>query len=309
MKTSGTKSLKAPSGTFIARPRRLYGILGSPLGHSLSPAFHNLAFARAAYPGVYCLWEKQKDELEEFFRAVRSLPIAGLSVTIPHKQNVIPFLDELSARARLVGAVNTVVSKEGKLIGGNTDVDGFLLPLQDYSQKTRLPARALVLGAGGASRAVLAGLAELGLKKISVTARKREKTAALLESLPANVAAKAGVIAWEDRSTALAGPEGTLVVNTTPLGMEGAFPGQNPLPAEAFALLEGDRESAAAPSLFFDLVYAPRHTPFLLAARERGVATLDGTGFFAAQAARQFQTWTGLSLAFDEAGQILKEIS
>jgi shikimate dehydrogenase len=299
---------------FPLKPRHIYGILGHPLGHSLSPAFHNLAFARTGYPGVYCLFERQKESLPEFFRAARALPLAGLSVTIPHKEQVLPFLDRLSDRARLAGAVNTVLFAGREVFGDNTDTTGFLLPLRDYATRAKLPAGALILGAGGAARAVLAGLRELGFAKVSVAARCPEKARALLAALPWEKATRVSALAWEDRASALIGEDGVLVVNTTPLGMQGAHPGENPLPEEAFALLcrkdgENSRTGAnkTAPSLVYDLVYAPRLTPFLAAAQKRGLACLDGTGFFAAQAAAQFRLWTGLELSLADAGRILEE--
>ncbi|MDR1490730.1 MAG: shikimate dehydrogenase [Desulfovibrio sp.] len=298
---------------FPLKPRHIYGILGDRLGHSLSPAFHNLAFARAGYPGVYCLFERQKESLPEFFRAARALPLAGLSVTIPHKEHVLPFLDRLSDRARLAGAVNTVLFAAEGVLGDNTDIAGFLSPLRDYAAKMKFPDEALVLGAGGAARAVLAGLLELGFAKVSVAARRPEKARELLAALPWEKTTRIFALAWEDRVSALSGREGVLVVNATPLGMQGVHPGANPLPDEAFALLcrkEGENLAGAdkaAPSLVYDLVYAPRLTPFLAAARERGLACLDGTGFFVAQAAAQFCLWTGLELSLADAGRILEE--
>ncbi|MDR3175416.1 MAG: shikimate dehydrogenase [Desulfovibrio sp.] len=299
---------------FPLKPRHLYGILGYPVGHSLSPAFHNLAFVRAGYPGVYCLFERQKEDLPEFFQAARALPLAGLSVTIPYKEHVLPFLDRISDRARLAGAVNTVLFARGGAFGDNTDIAGFLLPLREYATKAELPAEALVLGAGGAARAVLAGLREMNFAKVSVAARRPEKARELLAALPWEKATRVSALAWEDRVSALNGEQGVLVVNTTPLGMQGAHPGKNPLPDEAFAMLcrkEGGRSRAdkdtAAPSLVYDLVYAPRLTPFLAAAQERELACLDGTRFFAAQAVAQFRLWTGFELSLEDAGRILEE--
>ncbi|MDR2605003.1 MAG: shikimate dehydrogenase [Desulfovibrio sp.] len=318
---------------------KLYGILGKPVGHSISPAFHSRAFALKGIPGVYCAWEKQEEELPDFFHAVRTLPIAGVSVTIPYKHKVVPFSDELTDRARLTGAVNTIFRRDGRLTGGNTDVDGLLMPLARRAGP--MPREALILGAGGAARAVLAGLTELGLPLVAVTARDKGKAEELIAAftrakeasrrcpelpgkdraghassaaLPAN-APVYRALAWEKRIEALVDMEAPLVINATPLGMQGAFEGQNPLPEEAFALCArrpqrppGDARDDTIRPVFFDLVYAPRETRFLAAARARGFECIDGLAFFAAQAVGQFKAWTGKEFALHDAEQILEAL-
>jgi shikimate dehydrogenase len=329
-----------------------YGILGWPVGHSISPAFHNRAFALKGVSGVYRAWEKREEELPEFFRSVRSLPIAGLSVTIPYKRKVACFLDELTDRARLTGAVNTVFRRDGRLVGGNSDVDGLLMPLARRPEPP--PREVLVLGAGGAARAVLAGLAELGPSSVAVAARDKGKAEELIAAfargkdasgfrpepsgdgggrnppaaLPDNAPAyraTGGVgpenapayraTAWEERADVFAGMEAPLVINATPLGMRGVFEERTPLPEEAFALRarrrrsrqEAERDGESGP-VFFDLVYAPRETHFLAAARAQGFACIDGLAFFAAQAIGQFKAWTGMELALHEAEHILETL-
>ncbi|MDR0338933.1 MAG: shikimate dehydrogenase, partial [Desulfovibrio sp.] len=153
----------------VLPPLHMYGILGTPLAQSLSPAIHNRAFASLGHPGAYFAWEKQDSELPAFFEAVRGLPIAGLSVTIPHKRTVMAFLDEISPEARRAGAVNTVFRRNEQLVGDNTDVEGFLWPL--CAREAALPSAGLVLGAGGACRAALAGLSALGMTNLVVAAR------------------------------------------------------------------------------------------------------------------------------------------
>ncbi|MDR1685055.1 MAG: shikimate dehydrogenase [Desulfovibrio sp.] len=316
----------------------LYGILGRPVGHSISPAFHNRAFALKGVPGIYCAWEKQEEELPDFFHAVRTLPIAGLSVTIPYKSKAAPFLDELTNRARLTGAVNTVFRRDDRLAGGNTDVDGLLMPL---ARRAGPPLReALILGAGGVARAVAAGLTELGLSLIAVAARDKDKAEKLLAAFsfgkeasgpcperpegdreghasradsPVTPAYRA--LAWEERVYALADMGVPLVINATPLGMQGAFEDRSPLPDEAFDLCarrmrrsSGDARSDTNRPVFFDLVYAPRETRFLAAARAHGFECIDGLAFFAAQAVGQFTAWTGKEFTLQEAEQILETL-
>jgi shikimate dehydrogenase len=293
----------------------IYGILGRPVGHSVGPAFHNRAFALKGIPGVYFAWEKREEELPDFFHAVRSLPIAGVSVTIPYKRKVLPFLDEITEKVRLTGAVNTVFHRNGGLAGGNSDVNGLLAPLARRSGHP--PREALVLGAGGAAGAVLAGLSELGLTEVRVAARDKAKAEELIAAFARNrdQASAYRAISWEERVAAAADMEAPLVINATPLGMRGAFEGQSPLPDEAFELRarreQGTRRSGRDGkhrAVFFDLVYAPRETRFLASARAHRFECIDGLAFFAAQAIGQFAAWTGTELTLDDAERILETL-
>jgi len=268
-------------------PQYLYGVLGMPLAQSLSPALHTWGFTRSGHPGAYFAWEKNTDELPAFFATVRSLPIAGLSVTIPHKQAVIPFLDQLTPRAQAVGAVNLIYRQGERLVGDNTDVAGFLAPLlklRDAGKK--LPDRALLLGAGGAGRAVLAGLRELGLTEVWIAARNAAKAEALARDFSCRT------LTWNDREQALADLGPILAINATPLGMAGTFAGQSPLPALPLLTLP-DQVNAW---FIYDIVYNPVQTPLLATARERGMTCIDGLDFFVAQAREQFRLWTGAEL-------------
>ena len=141
-------------------PEKLYAIIGHPLGHTMSPALHNSGFSMYNLASVYMAFPTPPEKLSNFMTAFRTLPIHGASVTIPHKETVIEYLDEITPRAKTVGAVNTLFWQEDKLVGDNTDVLGFMAPLIGMESKFK---RALVLGAGGAAKAVLAGLKELGV--------------------------------------------------------------------------------------------------------------------------------------------------
>ncbi len=309
--------------TFSRAPTRLYGILGRPLGHSLSPALHSWAFARQGYAGAYLAWEKREDELPGFFAAVRSLPVAGLSVTLPYKEAVTAFLDGLTPRAIAVGAVNTVFWDEGRLLGDNTDVAGFLAPLrgacgappaggldlpvpQGIAAEKKAPAGAtgevVILGAGGVCRAALAALHELGFAKISVAARSPAKAGILQQVFGC------GFIPWEEREEALLGRCPELLINATPLGMLGALEGQSPLPASFWPRLAARRKEAGSRCLVYEIIYRPAETLFLNHARAAGFAVLDGAEFFAAQAVEQFRIWTGLPLPFDAACGRVREL-
>ena len=266
-------------------PQFLYGILGTPLGHSLSPRLHNRAFRLLHHAGAYFAWEKTASELEAFFRAVRSLPISGLSVTLPHKEAVIPFLDGLCPRAERAGAVNTVFWREGRLLGDNTDVGGFLAPLK---KRPNLPQAALILGAGGVCRAALAGLRELDIPRIIVAARDPSKARQLAQDFHCSV------IPWEERETSALAMRPLLIINATPLGMSGAGQERSPVPENLWATLAAGGKGGD--SLAYDLVYSPPRTLFLSQAEARGIPVLNGLDFFVSQAAEQLRLWTGRAL-------------
>jgi len=263
---------------------QLYGITGYPLGHSLSPVLHNWALRRAGIAGAYLAWPLQTGQMPELIQAVRTLRIQGLSVTIPHKEAVMPLLDSLTARARALGAVNTLYWDQDSLCGENTDVEGFVAPLRG-----RVFTGALVLGAGGAARAVLAGLRELGLPAVAVCNHNKERAQKLADEFGVHCAD------WEDRAVY----EADLVINATSLGMRGEREGDNPLPPEAFT--RGGARSRTA----YDLIYAPLRTRFLAAAEATGWRTQDGLAMFIAQAQAQFRLWTGREFSAEQARTLL----
>ncbi len=271
------------------RFNRLYGVLGFPLGHSLSPALHNWGFSLCRLPGVYLAFEKTGEELAAFVSAVRSLPIHGVSVTLPHKQTIIPLLDGITERAKDIGAVNTLYWEDGRLMGENTDILGFLQPLQGRSIR-----KALVLGCGGVALAVLAALAELGAEDVAVAARDPGKAAKLLHDRNVRL------IPWKKRATAV-DQDLDLVVNTTPRGMAGHAEAESPMPSEAWQRLKPECTA-------FDVVYNPLQTRFLREAAEAGLRTQDGLDFFAAQGLAQFLVWTDQPLPFGAAKIFLKQV-
>ncbi len=250
--------------------QELYGIIGHPLGHSLSPQLFGAIFAQERRQAAYFRWDVRPEDVGGFMEAVRILGIRGASVTLPHKQAVIPFLDVLSQRAALAGAVNTLYWDEGRLCGENTDIAGFLEPLQ-----TRSFRRALVIGSGGVSRAVLAGLRERKAE-IFVTARSEEKAGILAEDFNVQL------VPWKERAEAALSMD--LLINATPIGMQGEYENLAPI---SFI-------GAPAPgSLAYDLIYIPRPTRFLREAAAVGWDIQDGLAMFLAQAQAQFHLWTG----------------
>ena len=258
---------------------RIYGIAGYPLGHSLSPLLHNRALQQAGIEGVYTAWPVNTDRLAAFVAAVRTLRIQGASLTIPLKEAVIPLLDGLTERARAVGAVNTLFWEGTQLLGDNTDVEGFMSSLRERSF-----SGALLLGAGGVARAGLAGLVELGIPCV-VSSRKGERAKMLAGEFDGRW------VPWEERIR----QEADLIINATPLGMNGAYEDQSPLPSFA------GRTGFTA----YDLVYAPLMTRFLTEARAAGGEILDGLGMFVAQARAQFKLWTDREFSEDWARELL----
>lgn len=256
-------------------PYGIYGIIGFPLEHSLSPMLHTTAFKLLDIPAVLTPWPMKEDELPLFMEAFRLLNLRGACVTIPHKQNIMPLLDEITDRAAAAGAVNLIYRDGDKICGDNTDVPGFMEPL--LADPPAPDSRVLLLGCGGAARAVATGLQALGLTDITVAGRKpegREKMAADFGLKPAP---------WEERGSVTA----DLVINCTPLGMKDGFEKQSAYEAEWFVGRAG---------LAYDVVYTPQDTRFLQEARQSGWRVIDGLEMFLRQADVQFLTWTGQHL-------------
>lgn len=278
--TPFTETSPSPMSPLV--PERVFGIIGHPLGHTLSPLLHNWGFARMGVKAAYVAFPTPPERLGAFIQAVRTLPISGLSVTIPHKEAVIPLLDSVSPLSVQTGAVNTLVWEDHSLVGHNTDVAGFVSPLLE---REHVPASALVLGAGGAAKAVLAGLRDIGVRDITVANRNFKRAAALAGQFGANA------VEWERRDRV----DAHLAVNATPMGMAGKTREESPLPEKYWT----------PGHLAYDLVYNPRETVFLRQARQAGSATIDGLRMFAAQGAAQFKLWTGLDLPMDETRELL----
>ena len=252
---------------------RLAAVIGSPVRHSLSPAMHNAAFRELDLDWVYVAFEVAPDSLAAAFAGARALGIGGLSVTIPHKAAALAAVDEATATAAAVGAVNTVVPRaDGSLLGDNTDGTGFLASLADegFDPCGRICA---VLGAGGAARAVVYALAGAGAARVIVINRTRERS----ESA-AGLAGAAGQV-----GTAADLDQAELVVNATPLGLAGS--GGEGLPIDP--RLHGPAQ------LLVDLVPNPATTPLMRRALESGARVAGGLGMLVHQGAAAFQLWTG----------------
>jgi shikimate dehydrogenase len=254
------------------------GLLGWPVAHSRSPVIHNHWLQRYGIPGRYVLFPVPPEKLEDAVRGLSALGMRGCNVTTPHKQAVFPLLDRVDDLARLIGAVNTVVvEKDGTLTGFNNDGNGFIQSLRDASPTWRPDSGPiLVLGAGGASRAVVASLAAQGAKEIRLANRSRDKA----EEIAAAVGQVVKVLPWEQREDALDGV--ALLANATSLGMAGKPP------------LDIALDRLPPRALVGDLIYIPPETPLLAAARARGNVTVNGLGLLLNQARPAFNAWFGV---------------
>jgi 3-dehydroquinate dehydratase/shikimate dehydrogenase len=251
----------------------LYGVIGSPVGHSMSPAMLNAAFSASDTDAVYLPFEVDADPAG-FVRRMADFGAAGFSVTIPHKVDVMNALDEVEPAARHIGAVNTVAIRGGRLTGTNTDLYGAMDSIASASGDEALAGRkALVLGAGGAARAIVFGLVEAGM---AVTLTDID------EARAAELASAAGAAAVGPEEAARAAGEFDVVANATPVGMH---PKEDATPLDAARLREGQ--------IVFDAVYNPLETRLLREAAERGCRTVRGVEMFVRQGARQFELWTG----------------
>jgi shikimate dehydrogenase len=258
----------------LVRHQRFVGVLGWPLDHTLSPAIHNAAFRSAGIDWVYLAWPVPPESLEQAIGGLRALGATGANVTMPHKRAAIALLDELSDDARALGAVNTVHRVDERLIGHNTDVSGFRDFIEEDAAIAIGGRTVVVIGAGGAARAVVKGLAQFGAGKVVVLARDPERGA--------EVATIAGSIASvEDMSGADDLIEGAdLVVNATPVGMDGR---SDPVPGASFR----------SGQIVVDLIYSPPTTPLMARARASGAEVWGGLGMLVRQAAGSFLIWTG----------------
>ncbi|RUS59576.1 shikimate dehydrogenase [Pseudorhodobacter sp. E13] len=262
----------------------LAGVIGSPIAHSRSPILHNYWLKRYGIKGHYIPMDIAQADMAEALRMLPKLGFVGLNVTIPHKESVIALADIVTDRAALIGAANTLIFRsDGKIHADNTDGSGFVANLRqnapDWQPKS---GPAMVFGAGGAARAVVAALIEVGVPEIRITNRTRARA----EALRSDFGAKLTVVDWVQSAHCL--DDVATVVNTTALGMVGK---------PEFNVSLAELNPAA---LVNDLVYTPIQTELLTHAAERGCQTVDGLGMLLHQAAPGFERWFGQRPEVDE---------
>ncbi|GAB1545110.1 shikimate dehydrogenase [Scytonema sp. NUACC21] len=266
----------------ITGTTKLLGVIGHPVEHSLSPVMHNAAIARMGLDYVYVPFPVDPQNLKVALQGFASIGVVGFSATIPHKQAIIPLLSEISPIAEAVGAVNTVTCSDNGWIGTNTDVEGFLAPLETTYNRDWSQTVAVVLGNGGAARAVVAGCAKLGCAEIYVVGRNTQKLDEFRNSwVNSPLSVNLQVSEWQSLSKLL--PQANLLVNTTPIGMYPKVE-ESPLSAEDMTQLP---EGAIA----YDLIYKPKPTKFLQQAKQGGLTAIDGLEMLVQQGAAALKIW------------------
>jgi shikimate dehydrogenase len=279
----------------ITGKTKLLGVIGHPIEHSLSPVMHNAAIAQLGVDYAYLPFSIAPADLEQAIAGFTAIGLQGFNITIPHKQAIIPYLEQVSPIAQAVGAVNTVWRTATGWHGTNTDVEGFLAPLKLRSQNWT-QATALILGNGGAARAVVAGCEQLGFAKIWVIGRNAEKLAAFQQSW-ATPPAQLSVHPWEALPDLL--PQSDLIVNTTPIGM---FPKVNESPLSA-----AEVEKIKVNAIAYDLIYTPKPTQFLKDAQAQGAEAIDGLEMLVQQGAAALQLWLQQPVPIDVMRQALQQ--
>ena len=274
---------------------RLVAVVANPIKHSISPFIHNSAFEATNTNGVYLAWEVDATELAETVANIRRYQMYGINLSMPYKEQVIPYLDQLSEEACLIGAVNTVVNREGTLIGYNTDGKGFFKSLPSFKISRK---RLVLLGAGGAAKAILAQAILDGVSQISIFVRSSsiEKTRPYLEKIQNATGFRVDLFALEDvQDLQDSITKADLLVNATSVGMDGT---SQPIPT-----------SIVLPEklLVADVIYQPFETQFLKWARNQGNQSINGLGMLLYQAAEAFEFWTGKEMPTDQIWELLKQ--
>ena len=274
---------------------RLAAVVANPIKHSISPFIHNQAFEATHTNGVYVAWEVEATDLAETVANIRRYQMFGINLSMPYKEQVISYLDQLSEEARLIGAVNTVVNREGTLIGYNTDGKGFFKSLPSFRISGK---RMVLLGAGGAAKSILAQAILDGVSQISVFVRSSsmEKTRLYLEKIQDATGFRVDLFALEDvQDLQDSITKADLLVNATSVGMDGS---SQPIPT-----------SIVLPEklLVADVIYQPFETPFLKWAKEQGNQSINGLGMLLYQAAEAFELWTGKEMPTDQIWELLKQ--
>lgn len=261
---------------------KVCGLLGYPVEHSFSPAMHNAAFNEIGLNWVYVPFNVLPENLPRAVSGIVSLNLAGVNLTVPHKQAVMSLLDEIDPVAKITGAVNTIVNDGGKLIGYNTDGSGFVRSLAQEAGFTPGGKTALVLGAGGAARAVAIKLALSGVEKLYLTNRSQAKAVTLASHINKSTGVETVVLPWGKELPSAIVAASDLVVQTTPIGMS---PETDQCPEFPFEALHSGQ-------VVCDLIYNPGQTTFLSLAAQRGVTVLNGIGMLLYQGVLAFELWT-----------------
>ena len=269
---------------------RLAAVVAKPIKHSISPFIHNLAFDRTGINGVYLAWEIAEEDLAVTMDNIKRYDMFGVNISMPYKQAVIPHLDQLSKSAQLIGAVNTVIPRDGQLIGHNTDGIGFFKSLEKLAGFQVQGKVMTILGGGGAATAIISQAALDGAAKIYIFSRSQslERHAATAQKISLETQVPIEVLPLEDSDLLQAKIfQSRLLVNGTSVGMDGQ------------TLLIDEETILPQHLLVVDVIYQPFETPFLNFAKQQGAKTVNGLGMLLFQAAEAFQIWTGKEMPTD----------
>lgn len=258
--------------------KKLFAVIGEPIAHSMSPAMHNVLFQDYEIDAHYQPLLVKKSDLEAAVKGLKAIGIAGFNVTVPHKETVIPFLDKLDPLAKAIGAVNTVVNESGKLVGYNTDGAGYLKGLSGEFP-TRNDKNILLIGAGGAARALFFTIASSGVNRLDICNRTIDKAVSILNDCP--YPAHSTVLEKTEAETKLATYD--LIIQTTPIGMS---PNKDRLPLSL--------EHLQSHTFVSDIIYNPLETRFLQEAKKKSARVQNGLNMFVYQGALAFEKWTGI---------------
>ncbi len=264
----------------ITGKTKIVGVIGDPVEHSRSPQMHNAAFEALGLDYVYVPFRIEADALPAAIEGFKAINVVGLNVTIPHKQAVIPLIDEISLEVELIGAVNTLIFEDGQIKGDNTDGSGFLDGLTETGLELREDDSALVIGAGGSARAVVVALGSVGVAPIFIANRTISRAMKLAKDLSETIDISIHGIGLDDPRLAGIVNNAALVVNTASVSMDTSKP---PL-----IRVEWLQPQTAV----CDIVYTPPNTRLLMAAAEKGCHTIQGLGMLVHQGAIAFEKWT-----------------
>lgn len=262
------------------RMNKLYGLLGHRIGHSMSPLIQNDALHQLGLPGYYHPFDVREDQLKEAVAAIRVLNISGFNVTIPHKVAIMEFLDEIDEEAKIIGAVNTVVNIDGRLIGYNTDGRGYLTSLLKILKKPLIDSEVLVIGAGGAARAVVTALMYNGVSSMTIANRTVERAYGIKDNYHQYKQGNINILTVREAEARIKNYD--IIINTTSVGMS---PNTNEIPMNV--------ENIKRNVVLSDLIYNPICTKWLQLGEEKEAIINNGVGMFVEQGALAFQKWTG----------------
>ncbi len=265
----------------ITSNTKLICVIGHPIKHSKSPLMHNAALKKIEEDAVYLAFDIENEKLEEFVKGFRAMGIIGANVTIPHKENIMKYLDGVTKEAEIIGAVNTIYRDGDKLIGDNSDGKGFILSLMKESEFDPKGKKVLILGAGGASKAVTVKLADEGAEEIYLYDIDEEKAKELVAQAVKSAEKKVKISVINKNDIEKIAKESNLLVNCTPVGMKESDP----------ELLSENVFNSE--QVVYDLIYNPPKTKLLQSAEKKGAQIVNGLGMLVYQGAISFEKWTG----------------